>query len=92
MNNILNQGGQKQQIRINLDECDTVPCECGCEEFLTNRVNIKRISGIQVGASQDQIQVLPLLVCKDCEKVLDVNKLQKGSPEEESKEESSIII
>ncbi len=90
MDNLLGggSGGGRQQLRINLDECENVTCKCGCDIYLTNMSRIKRIKGIQIGASVDQIQVLPLLVCKNCEKVLDVQKLQK----EESVEEPSPII
>ena len=56
-------------INVNLNECPTEYCECGCP-FFTRKTIMKRIPAIMVGmgASQDTYNTVDYLACECCGK------------------------
>jgi hypothetical protein len=57
------------KVNINLATLPNIKCECGCI-YWKQILLTKKVSGLMVGASQDQIVNVPVLLCNDCNKLL----------------------
>lgn len=60
-----------QQIQVDLKNATPKVCECGCELF-TPAIKLYSVSALVSPTGQELTAQSPVLVCKDCGKVLGV--------------------
>ena len=57
-----------EQVNVNLAIIPNEVCKCG--SLLWKQVMLtKRVKGLLIGSSQDQIANVPILICHSCEEV-----------------------
>ena len=57
------------KVNVNLSTIPNVKCSCGCI-FWKQVLLTKKVPGLMVGASQDQLVNVPVLLCNDCKNIL----------------------
>ena len=58
-----------EQMNVNLAIIPNEVCKCG-SVFWKQVMLTKRVKGLLIGSSQDQIANVPILMCHSCEEVL----------------------
>ncbi|MEK6883965.1 MAG: hypothetical protein AABY22_30325, partial [Nanoarchaeota archaeon] len=51
-----------------LNKSQTEYCECGCP-FFSNKIILKKVSGILLGIGKDQLVPVNLLLCENCSRI-----------------------
>ena len=63
--------GEQVQIQVDLDKATPKVCECGCVFFIPV-IKVFTVSAILSPVGKELTAQVPVLVCKKCDKVLDL--------------------
>jgi hypothetical protein len=70
---LMPQGGQPQQINVDLKNATPRLCECGCKYF-TPVVQVFTVSALVSPIGKELTAQQPVLLCRECGELLQVGK------------------